>query len=313
VGIINKVKNLFVGDPKPPTAGEFVKAYDEAGHQLFVPKEEWRQKVLPAQLKKNWGHADRLFCDISFAVQDGFFPEVLEAVRHLVEIDANRERSATLCGVVLMKVGRLDEAERLLKDHLQKTGESGVVLTNLAKIYAEQGKKADSELTLRHALKIDPNQDNAIGWLMAIANARGGEAEIKKTLEEYTRVAGSFRPQLWLARYALEGKDVPRAVAIYQGLLAKADLPGDVLMMISGDLGRNGCLAEVVELVAPRYDPQRHGPACGFNLLDTYLQQNDWARGLELAQQMQRQRWIPFNDRLAQYHDAFQKIKAGQG
>jgi len=36
----------------------------------------------------------------------------------------------------------------------------------------------------------------------------------------------------------------------------------DVLVAISGDLGSNGHVEEIIELVAPRYDAERHGPAC---------------------------------------------------
>jgi hypothetical protein len=41
-------------------------------------------------------------------------------------------------------------------------------------------------------------------------------------------------------------------------------------MMISGDLGRNGEIALLVELIAPVYDEQRHDPMAGINLLRAY-------------------------------------------
>ena len=48
------------------------------------------------------------------------------------------------------------------------------------------------------------------------------------------------------------------------------DLPilyqdADVLVTISGDLGTNGHVMQIIELVAPRYDADRHGPATGIN------------------------------------------------
>lgn len=44
-----------------------------------------------------------------------------------------------------------------------------------------------------------------------------------------------------------------------------------MLVAISGDLGSHGHVAEIIELVAPRYDADRHGPATGLNLLQAYL------------------------------------------
>ena len=38
-----------------------------------------------------------------------------------------------------------------------------------------------------------------------------------------------------------------------------------------GDLGSHGHVAEIIELIAPRYDADRHGPATGLNLLQAYL------------------------------------------
>src|SRR5690606_12570380 len=45
----------------------------------------------------------------------------------------------------------------------------------------------------------------------------------------------------------------------------------DVLVRISGDLGATGNLLAIVELIAPLYDAERHGPATGINLLQAYI------------------------------------------
>ena len=83
---------------------------------------------------------------------------------------------------------------------------------------------------------------------------------------------GGVKPRLAAAREKLTAKDLPAALAIYEEILASAagDRP-DVLVAISGDLGSHGHVAEIIELVAPRYDAERHGPATGLNLLQAYL------------------------------------------
>jgi hypothetical protein len=77
--------------------------------------------------------------------------------------------------------------------------------------------------------------------------------------------------RLRLAREKLDAKDLPAALAIYDEVLAVAGDRADVLTTVSGDLGSTGHAAEAVELVAPRYDAVRHGPAAGLNVLQAYL------------------------------------------
>ncbi|MGH7944799.1 MAG: hypothetical protein ACREH8_08780 [Opitutaceae bacterium] len=83
--------------------------------------------------------------------------------------------------------------------------------------------------------------------------------------------AASVKPRLAAAREKIEAKDLPAAMTIYEELLASSGDRADVLVAISGDLGSCGHVAEIIELVAPRYDADRHGPATGLNLLQAYL------------------------------------------
>jgi len=89
--------------------------------------------------------------------------------------------------------------------------------------------------------------------------------------------AGNVNPLLKEAREHLDAKDVQAALAIYEKLLGEDSASGgvaaraDVLVTISGDLGSTGHLREITELVGPRYDAQKHGPATGLNLLQAYI------------------------------------------
>jgi hypothetical protein len=78
-------------------------------------------------------------------------------------------------------------------------------------------------------------------------------------------------PRLAEARARLGARDLPGAIAIHEEVLATAGNRPDVLVTISGDLGMHGHVTELVELIAPRYDAQKHGPATGINLLQAYL------------------------------------------
>jgi hypothetical protein len=81
--------------------------------------------------------------------------------------------------------------------------------------------------------------------------------------------------RLQRAREALELKNLAGAMALYEEVLATARDRPDVLVTISGDLGVSGCTREIIELIAPRYDAQRHGPATGINLVQAYLAVRD--------------------------------------
>ncbi len=88
-------------------------------------------------------------------------------------------------------------------------------------------------------------------------------------------IAGNIVPRLAAARECLDLKDLAGAMAIYEEVLAVAGDRADALVTISGDLGATGHVKEIVELVAPRYDAQRHGPATGLNILQAYLTLRD--------------------------------------
>ena len=83
--------------------------------------------------------------------------------------------------------------------------------------------------------------------------------------------ASAVQPRLAAAREKIEAKDLPAAMALYEELLISSGDRADVLVAVSGELGSRGHVAEIIELIAPRYDADRHGPATGLNLLQAYL------------------------------------------
>jgi hypothetical protein len=89
--------------------------------------------------------------------------------------------------------------------------------------------------------------------------------------EKAATVAGGVIPRLQAARARLDARDLAGAMTIYEEVFAGAGDRADVLLTASGDLGTHGHVREIIELVAPRYDAQRHGPAAGLNLLQAYI------------------------------------------
>ncbi len=93
---------------------------------------------------------------------------------------------------------------------------------------------------------------------------------------------GGVLPLLAAAREKLQTNDLPGAMAIYEQVLAVAADRSDVLMTISADLGTAGHVREVIDLLAPIYDVQKHGAAAGLNLLQAFLA----TRNAEAAQHL---------------------------
>lgn len=270
-----------------------IRVFDEFGREVFITKEQWRTNVLPGTLKASWNNPDQLYNLIVGSLSDGFHADVLVAAEHLYKIDPNRARSACTYGVVLMKNNQLDRAESVFRSHIEAHGEEGYILTNLAKVYADRNEPEKALGTLWHALELDPNQENGLGWYASLYRERAGADGWREALGRVAGLPDSWRAQVWLAREALEAHRLEAALVHYERALARMGdrVPPDVLMQISGDLGRHGYLKESVRLAEPRFVPQIHGLAVGNNLIKAHLdlgELNDARRILNQLYELKR-------------------------
>jgi tetratricopeptide (TPR) repeat protein len=256
--------------------------FDSKGRKLTINKEEYRKKVLPDHFKKVQNDPDQLYTSIVLSLQDGFFEDCISPAQQLYKIDIDRERSTAILAITYLKCNKLDEAQDLLEKYLKDVGKSGVILTNLAKIAAERGDDSMAEDILWDALVADPNQDNALKWWMAIHFERGGEAARIESIQKVANLPGSWLAQLWLAQEALGRHRLDIALGLYNSVMTYAGENGLALRMISGDLGRNGYYQEALELVTPVYDPEKHGPDAGLNLVQACIELQDIKRGKKI-------------------------------
>lgn len=250
-----------------------IRVFDDYGQELFITRDEWRKNVLPSAIRSKWNIPDQLYGIIVAALSDGFINDVLEAAQQLHRIDPIPARSACIYGIVLMKNKRLDEAERVLRSFLQKHGEDSAVLINLAKVYADRNEMQVAEDMLWHALEIDPNQANGFGWYEAIYRERFGEEGGLDALGRIAALPGSWRAQIWLARASLRSGDLEQALTFYHESLSRLgkNIPPDLLMQISGDLGKHGHLSELLQLAEPYFVAEDHGLQVGNNLIKAHL------------------------------------------
>ncbi|MFZ5896616.1 MAG: tetratricopeptide repeat protein [Myxococcota bacterium] len=277
-----------------------ITAYDERGREVKIDRAVWVKDILLPNIEKAWTDADQLYTQIVQALRDEFTDSIVPAVNHLVELDGDSERALLIQAIVRMKLGDLNGAEVALSTSIHKHGQSGVALTNLAKLQEERGQHEHSRETLRRALEQDPNQDNALLWWAALARERGGDEAYRAALAEIGAVRGAWRPQLWIARERLLHADVTGALELYDQVLDAAVGEPGVLMMISGDLGNAGALAELVNVALPRYEPERDGPEAGLNIVEALKRLGRIEEARALVRRLQGLNFAPFSERLAQ-------------
>lgn len=276
---------------------------------MHITRGEWRDKVFLPALQQKWSSAADLYNAILSGLNDGLASDLIPAAKRLVEIDDNPERSHVIEGIVLMKNGQLAAAESTLRTGIAKAGASGTLLTNLAKVFAERGEDTRVDETLWQAIQTDPNQDNGLLWWAAIQQERGGETAYLEALRIVAALPGSWRAQLWLARHHLEHQEVEAARALYAEALASGMFDGSSLIMISGDLGKNGEIPLIVELVAPVYDELRHDPMAGINLLRAYQELGNAEEGEKLLARMYPLGLAPIKQYLDEFAQAFQEMR----
>ncbi len=264
---------------QPPTLEQmradpnFVRVFNQYGQEIFVPRQQWRDEVLPNNLRTASNNPDELSAVLLNAMNDGFFAEIEGAAAHLRAIDTNAVRGSCIHAIVLLELGRQDEAEQILRAQLEAHGEDAAVLTNLARIHARRGQREEADRILWRAVELDPNLENALGWYLALEHERGGEDRRRSAMARVRALPGSWRVRLWMAKIALDAGDLPGALALYREGLAcfPGPVPAEFLYPMSGDLGMSGKLRELIDMTEPYFLPEVHGLPVGNNLIKAHF------------------------------------------
>lgn len=288
-----------------------MKVWDAYGRIGEIPREEWRTQVLPVNFQKHWNHPDDLANLIHSSLNDGFIADCLEPARQLHRIDPQPKRGTVFLAVVLLQLKQFDEAGKILSAALSQHGEDGTLLTNLAKVQSGRGDEALAERTLWHALEVDPNQDNGFSWYAAIHRERGGEAAGVEAMRRVAALPGSWRAQLWLARDALQSRRLDEALALYRECLSRTvkPVPGDLLMQMSGDLGNQGHLPELLNLAGPHFDALTHGLQVGNNLIKAHLDLGQLDAARWILDQLYAQKRTDWKEHLSYWDTEIAKAK----
>lgn len=291
-----------------------IKVYDEYGRELFIDRDTWINDIFIPNLEDSYDKPADLYSVIIQGLDDGFDEYLIDASTKLYQIDSNKERGACLHAIVLMKNGKLVEAEAVINETMLEIGETGVLLTNLAKVYADQSKEKLSYDTLWHALEVEPNQDNGLDWFMSINRESSGEEGVILCLKKVEALKGAWLPKVWLARKALENNDLKPALNYYSEIFSLAPfLDAQVLQQISGDLGKAGYIQEILDVVIPVFNIDQHGYVVGNNLIKGHLEVKQVEEAQNLVNALFAKNRIDWKEGLNYWQDQLDEIKGNFG
>lgn len=284
---------------------------DGSGREALVTEKSWQAAELADAVKRQWSEPDQLYATILDALAGGFRAELVDAAKRLFELEPSTVRAVCVWGIVLRKAGRLDEAAKVLGDSLAQHPKDIVILTNLAKVHAERKNLSEVEQTLWRLLEIQPNHQDSLEWLGAIARERGGAEAQLEAMKRAAALPGSWRAPLWLARDALARDELTAAQALYEQSLAAAGKPAptDLLLQMSGDLGEAGHLLEILQSVEPLFDPTSHGLEVANNVIKANVDLGRLRAARGLLDQLEAQHRSEWTDAIDFWNSEISRAK----
>lgn len=185
--------------------------------------------------------------------------------------DEKSLRSLVLHAVLLLRAGKLDEAEAQLRAAQKLAPDDAAVLINLAKLSHARGKPDAALALARKALDTASDDEGMLGFWASLMRLCGRDAELAAELPKLK----GFRPLLWLAAFRAEAGAEADAEKAYAAALERASDPVFCLQTIARDLRAAGRHHLMVRVVGPRFDLEKHGPFVGLALAAAHAQQGE--------------------------------------
>lgn len=203
------------------------------------------------RLRAAWDDPDRLYQQITAALDAGVAAEVVPAARRLVEIDTIPARGANTLSLVLRTCADHAGAEQVLIDHLNRGHDDPYTWLNLAPLAAWRGAFDDVDEALDNALRGDPDYAGALEWGFRHHQRHGGTDAARAWLAE--RGSRGWRARVMLGREELRAGDVEAALEYFDAACGAAPHRPEPLTAISDFLARADRPRELVEFVLRRW------------------------------------------------------------
>ncbi|MCB0340138.1 MAG: hypothetical protein KDD53_11065 [Bdellovibrionales bacterium] len=225
-----------------------------------------------AAIKENWDKPDELTMLIERGLDFGLAAEVLSAAEHLAKIDPNRERGVFILAVVQLNLEKVNAAQITLATYLRDNSETERLAVLRASISVMRNQSEDAIRTLWKVLQGNPNSHEALSGIVSIALEHGEKEASIKALQRASLIKESWLPQLWLIKEYILSDNFEECKPLLEQIAPKFEELPDILIAISGELGRLGKRDEMIELLLPLYNVEKHAPLAGFNLLKALIQ-----------------------------------------
>ena len=303
--------------PQQPAAApeaNLLPMVDEEGRQTMVSRPVWRERVLLPHLEKVKEQPDALAEAVIQGLQNGFLTDVVEPAEALARIDTVPERGAIILSIVYRELQRYESAETVLRQHLEKHGESAEVVFNVGLVQAARGETEAAEAAFWHALELEVNHREACGALLASKHKQGGDEAVREMLLRVGALPGNWRARLWQARATLDGKQVDAAVSLYREAIEVAGkpVPTDLLMQMTGDLGATGHPDVMLKEAAPLYDVKAHGLQGAHNLFHACLQTGELPAARALLDMLFAEQQMAWRQPLGQWDNELVQTRVAQ-
>lgn len=233
--------------------------FDGVGHPVWLDREEFREEVIPQHLEAEWNHPEELYTFVVQIFRDGFVEEADRGADRLLELYNRAEGVLLLKSLILMRKGKDEEAETLLRECMEKYPDRGMAHTYMARIYDKRGDRERVIDLLRRGLELEPNQETALLWWVDLMIEEGGKSKALDELKPLVEKEGAWWPKLIVGRLHLEEGDTTTAVHFFSSALEWFRSQRDeqtppsfdeevALMTVVTLLSKHGCRDEVIML-----------------------------------------------------------------
>lgn len=209
------------------------------------------------RLQAAWDDPDRLYQEITAALDGGVVAEVVPAARRLRDIDPVAARGANTLSFVLRTCADHAGAEQVLIDHLNRGYDDAYTWLSLAPLAAWRAAFDEVDEALDNALRVDPDYADALEWGFRHHQRHGGTEAAREWLAG--RAARGWRAHFMLGRESLGLGDVVGALEAFGSACDAAPHRPEPLAAVSEALAGAGLAEELVDIVLRRWRGS-HGP-----------------------------------------------------
>lgn len=262
-----------------------IPAYDNYGQLVLIDREIWRTKMLPESIKKAWEDPAELYTTLAMALDEGFPAEILTATKHLVQIHPEKNQAVCVHVTALLALGQNKEAKETITLFIQQNQGTANTYTILSKILEKEGKSEESFKLAWQAVEADPNDKDAVEWLLALEFTYKNQKAADRTLQKLIAMPKSYRASAWVGVGETYNGNLKKGLALFQNSLeiAPKPIPSDILEWIGTCLLNCQHNEALLQTLTPHFQPKTHGLSVSKNIWAAFIELGRIEKAIELV------------------------------